>query len=174
MAEPRWLTDEEQGAWRSFLAATRVVFAELDRELQRDAGMPHGYYTILVALSEAAERSLRMTELADVTGSSRSRLSHAVTRLEEAGWVRRRPCPSDRRGALATLTDEGMAVLVASAPGHVEGVRRHLFDRLTADQVAQLRAICDAVVGDRGGRRTAPLRPPNDPSDDGAAHKVRR
>jgi DNA-binding MarR family transcriptional regulator len=174
MAEPRWLTDEEQCAWRSFLAATRLVFDELDRELQRDAGMPHGYYTILVALSEAPERSLRMTELADVTGSSRSRLSHAVTRLEEGGWVRRRPCPSDRRGALATLTDEGMAVLVAAAPGHVEGVRRHLFDRLTADQVAQLRAICDAVVGDRAGRRTAPPRPRNDPSDDGAAHKVRR
>ncbi|MGH9154123.1 MAG: MarR family winged helix-turn-helix transcriptional regulator [Acidimicrobiales bacterium] len=149
MAEPRWLSDEEQRTWRAFLAATRRVFAELDRELQRHAGMPHAYYVILVALSEAPGRALRMTELAHVCGSSRSRLSHAVARLEESGWVRRAPSANDRRGALATLTDDGMAVLAAAAPGHVQGVRRHLFDRLSPTQVAQLRAVSEAIVGGR-------------------------
>ena len=149
MGEPRWLSDEEQGAWRAFLAATRVVFRELDRELQRDAGMPHTYFMILVALSEAPGRAMRMTELAAVCGSSPSRLSHAVARLEEAGWARRTPSPDDRRGALATLTDHGLHVLEAAVPGHVESVRRHVFDRLTADQVAELRGACESIVGDR-------------------------
>ena len=147
MAETRWLTEDEQRAWRAYLAATRRVFEELDRELQRDAGMPHTYYTILVALSEAPDRTLRMSQLADASGSSRSRLSHAVARLEENGWVRRHSCPSDRRGALATLTDDGFAALAAAAPGHVDGVRRHLFDRLAPDQVDQLRAISESVLG---------------------------
>jgi len=147
MAETRWLTDDEQRAWRAYLGATRRVFEELDRELQRDAGMPHTYYTILVALSEAPDRTLRMSQLADASGSSRSRLSHAVARLEENGWARRRSCPSDRRGALAVLTDEGFAALTAAAPGHVAGVRRHLFDRLTPDQVHQLRCISESVLG---------------------------
>ena len=147
MAETRWLTDDEQRAWRAYLAATRRVFEELDRELQRDAGMPHTYYPILVALSEAPGRTLRMSQLADACGSSRSRLSHAVTRLEENGWVRRQGYPGDRRGALAMLTDEGFAALAAAAPGHVEGVRRHLFDRLTAEQVGQLRRISESVLG---------------------------
>lgn len=108
--------------------------------------MPHGYYVILVALSEAPDRTMRMSELASATGSSPSRLSHAVTRLEENGWVRRGPCASDRRGALARLTDAGMAVLGVAAPGHVDGVRRHLFDRLTPAQVCELRAISEAVL----------------------------
>lgn len=149
MAEPGRLSDEEQRAWRAFLAATRRVFAELDRELQRDAGMPHAYYVVLVALSEAPGRALRMTELAHVCGSSRSRLSHAVDRLEDSGWVRRAPSASDGRGALATLTDDGAAVLAAAAPGHVEGVRRHLFDRLSPAQVGQLRAVSEAILGGR-------------------------
>lgn len=149
MAEPRWLSDEEQCAWRAFLAATGVVFRELDRELQRDAGMPHTYYVVLVALSEAPGRAMRMTDLAAGCGSSPSRLSHAVARLEEAGWVRRTPSPDDRRGALATLTDHGFKVLEAAAPGHVESVRRHVFDRLTPDQVVELRGVCESILGDR-------------------------
>jgi DNA-binding MarR family transcriptional regulator len=118
----------------------------LDRELQRDAGMPHAYYEILVRLSESAGHTLRMSDLADACGSSRSRLSHAVARLEESGWVRREDCPTDRRGQLAVLTDEGYAVLKAAAPGHVEDVRRHLFDALTPTQVDQLRRISEAVL----------------------------
>ncbi|MGI8686374.1 MAG: MarR family winged helix-turn-helix transcriptional regulator [Acidimicrobiales bacterium] len=152
----RWLSEDEQQTWRAYLAATRRVFDELDRELQRDAGMPHGYYVVLVALSESPGRSLRMTDLAAATGSSRSRLSHAVARLEEAGWVERRPCPSDRRGSLAVLTDAGTATLAAAAPGHVEGVRRHLFDRLTPAQVCQLRELSEAVLGDTDAGKGSP------------------
>lgn len=151
MSEPRWLDDDEQRAWRAFLGANRLLFDRLDRELQRDAGMPHTYYEILVWLSETPGRSMRMSELADRTLSSRSRLSHAVSRLEEAGWVRRDDCPTDRRGALAVLTDEGFAKLVSAAPGHVEGVRTHLFDQLTPEQVVQMRTISEAILDHLAG-----------------------
>ncbi len=154
MAEPRWLSDDEQRTWRAFLAAVRLLTAELDRDLQRDADMPHTYYEILVALSEAPNRTMRMSELAGVSMSSRSRLSHAVSRLEEEGWVERRNCPTDRRGALAVLTDKGYAVLEAAAPGHVDAVRRQLFDQLSAAQVEQLGSISAAIRDGliRGGK----------------------
>ncbi|MEV0397333.1 MarR family winged helix-turn-helix transcriptional regulator [Polymorphospora rubra] len=142
----RWLDPDEQRTWRAFLTASRALMETLDRELQRDTGMPHAYYEILVRLSEAPGRRLRMSELADASGSSRSRLSHAVARLEEAGWVRRENCPTDRRGQLAVLTDHGFEVLAAAAPGHVEGVRSHLFDPLTPAQVDQLRRISEAII----------------------------
>src|SRR4051812_38104568 len=86
MPEPRWLDAEEQRAWRAFIEAARLLLDQLDRELQRDAGMPHAYYEILVRLSEQADRALRMSELADRSQSSRSRVSHAIARLEEKGW----------------------------------------------------------------------------------------
>ncbi|MGW4499639.1 MarR family winged helix-turn-helix transcriptional regulator [Micromonospora sp. NPDC004336] len=142
----RWLDPDEQRTWRAFLTASRALMETLDRELQRDAGMPHAYYEILVRLSEAPQRQLRMSDLAEASGSSRSRLSHAVARLEAAGWVRREDCPTDRRGQIAVLTDEGFATLAAAAPGHVEGVRRHLFDALSPAQVDQLRRISEALV----------------------------
>ncbi|MGW0507231.1 MarR family winged helix-turn-helix transcriptional regulator [Micromonospora sp. NPDC003241] len=142
----RWLDPDEQRTWRAFLTASRALMETLDRELQRDAGMPHAYYEILVRLSEAPERRLRMSELAEASGSSRSRLSHAVARLEAAGWVRREDCPTDRRGQIALLTDDGFAALAAAAPGHVEGVRRHLFDALSPAQVDQLRRISEALA----------------------------
>jgi DNA-binding MarR family transcriptional regulator len=147
VSEPRWLDDEEQRTWRAFIAGFRLLFEQLDRELQRDAGIPHTYYEILVRLSEAPDRSLRMSQLADRTDSSRSRLTHAVDRLEERGWVRREDCPTDRRGQLAVLTDAGMDTLRAAAPIHVEGVRAHLFDQLTPEQVAQLRTISERILG---------------------------
>jgi DNA-binding MarR family transcriptional regulator len=111
------------------------LWQQLDGELQHEAGLPLGYYTMLAMLSEAPDRTLRMSELALRTWSSRSRLSHAVDRLEERGWVRRLTCPEDRRGSFAQLTDEGFAVLRAAAPSHVESVRRHLFDLLTDAEV---------------------------------------
>jgi DNA-binding MarR family transcriptional regulator len=146
VAQTRWLTDDEQRTWRAFLEATRRLDEQLDRELQHEAGMPLTYYTILAMLSEAPGRTLRMSELARITWSSRSRLSHAVDRLEEKGWVTRISCPSDKRGAFALLTDAGFAVLEAAAPGHVEGVRRHMFDQLTPDQVETLGAITQKVA----------------------------
>jgi DNA-binding MarR family transcriptional regulator len=108
--------------------------------------MPLAYYEILVRLSEAPDRSLRMTQLAEASASSKSRVSHAVARLEERGWVRRMDCPTDRRGQIAMLTDQGFAALSAAAPGHVEQVRRVLFDALSAEQLRQLDGISAAIL----------------------------
>ena len=138
---------DEQQVWRSYLSSIQLLQAQLDRELQRDSGIPHAYYEILVRLSEARGRVLRMSDLANAAESSRSRLSHAVARLEEAGWVHRETCPTDRRGSFARLTDDGYAALEAAAPAHVESVRRHLLDRLTPEQVRQLGEISQAVLG---------------------------
>lgn len=142
----RWLDADEQRAWRAFLQCNLLLFAQLDREIAAEAGVPMAYYEIMVQLSEAPDRRLRMSELANISQQSRSRLSHAVARLEELGWVEREACPTDRRGAFAVLTDKGFAALEASAPTHVTGVRTHLFDRLSPDQVEQMKAIADAVV----------------------------
>ena len=142
----RWLSEEEQQTWRAFLGTCHAFFAAIDAQLQRDTGIPLAYYEILVRLSEAPDHTLRMSRLADASASSKSRISHAVARLEERGWIRRRDCPTDRRGQLAELTDEGYAVLVAAAPGHVEQVRRTLFDPLTPEQVRQLHAITGAIL----------------------------
>ena len=143
--DTRWLDDDEQRTWRAFLGATRLLFDRLERQLQRDSGLPMAYYEILVQLSEAPDRTLRMSQLADSSLSSRSRLSHAVARLEEAGWVRRRACPEDRRGAFAELTDAGRAKLEDAARGHVEAVRTDLFDVLTPEQQRALREAAEAL-----------------------------
>jgi DNA-binding MarR family transcriptional regulator len=144
--DTRWLTADEQLAWRTFLTACQSLFSTIDAQLLRDSDIPHGYYEILVRLSETPGRALRMTQLAEASTSSKSRLSHAVARLEERGWVRRTDCPTDRRGQIAQLTDEGFAALAAAAPGHVDQVRRSLIDRLTAEQVEQLREIGAAII----------------------------
>ena len=111
----RWLSVDEQKVWRSYLMATQLLAARLEQQMQGDAAMPMAYYEIMVRLSETPDRTLRMSELSSASFQSRSRLSHAVARLEEAGWVERRACPTDRRGALAVLTDAGFAAL-AGAP----------------------------------------------------------
>ncbi|MEE1739082.1 MarR family transcriptional regulator [Streptomyces sp. BE147] len=138
---PRWLTDDEQSVWRAYLHATTLLEDHLDRQLQRDAGMPHIYYGLLVQLSQAPRRQMRMTELARNAKITRSRLSHAVARLEKSGWVRREDCPSDKRGQNAVLTDEGHEMLRRSAPGHVTAVRQAMFERLTPEQVRSLGEI---------------------------------
>jgi DNA-binding MarR family transcriptional regulator len=142
----RWLDAEEQRAWRAWLYSTQLLQDRLERELMRATGIPHAYYEILVQLSETPDRRMRMSELADRCLSSRSRLSHAVSRLEERGWVRRQVCAEDGRGLLAVLTDEGFAALEAAAPVHVEGVRTHLFDQLTPAQVAAVRDLGETLL----------------------------
>ncbi|HEY9332200.1 MAG TPA: MarR family transcriptional regulator [Streptomyces sp.] len=143
---PRWLTDEEQRVWRAYLHATTLLEDHLDRQLQRDAGMPHIYYGLLVQLAQAPRRQLRMTELAKNAKITRSRLSHAVARLEKSGWVRREDCPSDKRGQNAVLTPEGYEMLRHSAPGHVSAVRQAMFDRLTPEQVRTLGEIMQVMA----------------------------
>ncbi|MEW1959229.1 MarR family transcriptional regulator [Kineococcus sp. NPDC059986] len=132
--------------WRTFLSATQLLLDRFDRQLQRDSGILLTYYEMLVRLSEAPGRSLRMSELAESSLSSRSRVSHAVARMEERGWIRREACPTDGRGYLAVLTDEGVAALAAAAPGHVETVRSTLFDRLSVEQQQQLREISTVLL----------------------------
>lgn len=150
MAEPRWLNEQEQQAWRAFIAAQRVVNTRIEQQLQRDAGIPHTYYEILVRLSEAPDGRLRMSELAVATQGSRSRLSHAVNRLEQAGWVRREGIESDRRGQVAIMTDLGRQKLVETAPGHVEEVRQSIFDALSEEQVEHLHDICATLARHSG------------------------
>lgn len=149
---PRWLTSDEQSAWRVFIEAGSRLFDGLDRQLQRDAGLSHADYEVLVRLSEAPHRRMRMSELADQALVSRSRLSHAVGRLESQGLLRREACETDRRGTFAVLTDEGFTRLEAVAPGHVAEVRRLLFDHLDSPQVKALEEISRAVLD---GRRKA-------------------
>jgi DNA-binding MarR family transcriptional regulator len=146
MAETRWLDPDEQMTWRAFLVANRLLFAQLERDMQRDAGIPLTYYAVLMTLSEVPGRTLRMNGLAEALQMSASRLSHAVSRLEEEGWVRRELCPSDRRSWFAVLTEDGFAALEAAAPYHVESVRAHLIDLLTPAQVDQLRAISRTLL----------------------------
>lgn len=166
MDDDRWLTDDEQRTWRTFMDAVRDFNAHLDRQLRRDSGMPVAYYEILVHLSEKPGRSMRMSELADMARSSRSRLSHAVAALEKSGYVHRCGTEADRRGSVARLTDEGHAALVEAAPGHVAEVRKHLFDVLTPEQQQALGEISRAV-GD--GLRSACRQARAEDAEDAAA-----
>lgn len=146
MTETRWLSDQEQQSWRAFIDGCRALFDVLDRQLQAESNLPHAYFEILIPLSEEPGRALRMSELAERARSSRSRLSHAVARLEERGWVRRTDCPTDKRGQLAELTDEGFAMVQAAAPGHVRAVREYLIDQLSPEQVRALGEIGDTML----------------------------
>jgi len=141
-----WLTDEEQAAWRSVVALLIRLPAALEAELQRDAGISQFEYLVLSGLSEAPDRTLRMSDLAAMASGSLSRLSHVVSRLEARGWVRREACPGDGRFINAVLTDEGWAKVVATAPGHVAAVRALLVDVLTPEQLRELGAISAEVL----------------------------
>ncbi|MEU4536567.1 MarR family transcriptional regulator [Streptosporangium sp. NPDC023825] len=142
----RWLTDDEQRAWRAFALATRLLTDRLDRDLLAAADMPPTYYELLVLLSEAPERTMRMSELASWTNSKPSRISHAINKLEQKAWVRREHCADDRRGWLAVLTDDGFAALQAAAPRHVVSVREHLIDLLTPEQLRNLEDISRVLL----------------------------
>jgi DNA-binding MarR family transcriptional regulator len=140
-----WLNPRELTAWRAYLDSTRALFHVLESQLQADAGMPMAYYEILVNLSEAPDRTLRMGALATAVRSSTSRLSHAISRMEDCGWVRREPHPTDRRATFAVLTDDGATALAGAAPGHVSAVRQNLLRRLTPEQLDQLTDISRAI-----------------------------
>ncbi len=134
----RWLDESEQRVWRAYLATSQQLWDRLDDELQSGTGMPLSEYEILVRLSEAPDRRLRMSQLADLVVHSRSRLTHTVARMEGRDLVARRPCLEDGRGVLAELTDHGYQVLAEAAPVHVQSVRRHMFDPLSSEEVEVL------------------------------------
>ena len=154
MDTPSWLTDEEMESWLALVGMLIRLPAALDAQLQRDAGITHFDYAVMAGLSEAPDRTMRMSDLAMIANGSLSRLSHVVSRLEKRGWVRRTPDPADGRYTLATLTDSGWAKIVATAPGHVAAVRRYVFDPMTAAQCRHLRDI---------GRRIIRAIDPDDP-----------
>jgi DNA-binding MarR family transcriptional regulator len=142
----RWLDEEQQRIWRTWLTVTELLPRVLDVQLQRDAGLSHAAYVVLAMLSEAPGRSRRMTDLARRANQSQSRLSHTVARLEERGWVRRERSAEDGRGNLAVLTDEGWDVVRSVAPGHVAAVRSALFDPLTDEQTEALADVLEVVL----------------------------
>lgn len=165
----RWLSDQEQQVWRDFVAATGMLTAHLEAQLQRDSGMGYTYYEVLVRLSEAPDATMRMSDLAAACHASRSRLSHAVARMEGYGWVRRVSCATDKRGAFATLTEKGIRALQDAAPGHVETVRDYLFDVLSEEQVTALAEISAAVVAGLADECAA-VREADDAIDRSGAH----
>lgn len=135
MNATRWLEPHEQHAWRAYLEATRLLIRTLDNQLTRDAGISFTDFELLVVLSEAPERRLRMSELADAVTTTRSGVTRATSRLVDAGWVIRVKFEEDKRGMSAELTDAGMAKLTAASPGHVAAVRENMFDLLSVDDV---------------------------------------
>lgn len=143
--EPRWLDQDEMAAWRGFVVASNLLNRRLERQLKDDSGLSHQQYEILVHLSAAPGDSLRMTELADKLVTSKSGLTYQVTQLERMGLVGRRSCPSDVRGVIAELTEQGREALRRAAPGHVALVRELLIDVLTREQLAVLAEGLGAV-----------------------------
>jgi DNA-binding MarR family transcriptional regulator len=142
----RWLDDDERAAWVRLAAVLELLPGVLDSQLRRDSGLTHFEYFVLAMLSEAPERTLRMTRLAALTNATLPRLSHVVRRLEERGLVERYPCPEDARATNARLTTEGMSAIEAAAPGHVNAVRESVIDALSPAQVEQLTDIADAIL----------------------------
>jgi DNA-binding MarR family transcriptional regulator len=142
-----WLSPDEQANWRQLVALLFRLPGALDAQLQRDAGISNFEYMVLSQLSEADKHTLRMSDLASMASGSLSRLSHVVSRLEKRGWVRRESCPGDGRFVNAVLTDEGMAKVIATAPGHVEAVRRFVVDALSPQQLAALGCASGSILG---------------------------
>jgi DNA-binding MarR family transcriptional regulator len=145
-SQVRWLDPDQQRVWRSYIAMVRMLNEALERQMQADSGLSMNDYVLLMQLSEAPERRMRMSELAAGTVYSRSRLSHAVNRLADAGWVRRAECADDGRGTFAELTDDGFATLAAAAPGHATAVHDLLFEPIGADGCAALGTVIDTVL----------------------------
>jgi DNA-binding MarR family transcriptional regulator len=162
--EPRWLSPDERDAW---LALSWLMFrlpGEFDAQLQRDSGISFFEYLVMAGLSMSPGRRMRMSELAQFANGSLSRLSNVVKRLEQRGWITRGPCVSNGRYVEAALTDDGFAVVEQAAPGHVEAVRRYVFDALDPSQVGALRDIGRQVRGTVEPNATWPPRPGTPPS----------
>jgi DNA-binding MarR family transcriptional regulator len=146
MTEPHWLTEDERAAWLRFVAVLQLLPAALDAQLNRDEQLTHFEYFCLAMLSEAPERTLRMTALATRTNATLPRLSRVIAGLESAGLVQRVPCPGDRRATNAVLTEAGWTKIVQAAPGHVAAVREYVIDALTPAQLSQLGRLSERML----------------------------
>lgn len=158
----RWLDDDERRSWLGLIAVAELLPSALDAQLRRDAGLTHFEYLVLAMLSEAPDRTLRMSLLAHRTNATLPRLSHVMSRLQQRGLVERFACTEDRRATNARLTAGGWDAVVAAAPGHVETVRRLVLDPLTSDEVTQLGHLCAAMLAtfDPDGHLTGLHEPP--------------
>jgi DNA-binding MarR family transcriptional regulator len=141
----RWLNEAEMAAWRSYIVATLRLRQRLHRELAERHDVSLTDYEVLVCLEMQSGQRMRMSELAVLMGSTKSRLSHQVGRLEDAGVVRRVRDPEDKRGVITELTENGKVLLRKAAPTHVEGVREHLIDLLSPHEQATIAAAFDRV-----------------------------
>lgn len=149
----QWLSEDEQRAWLRLAGVMLKLSPALDSQLQRDSDLTHFDYLCLAMLSGDGERTLPMSDLAQRTNASLSRLSHVISKLENRGWVARAPSPRSRRVTLVTLTDDGWRVLEEAAPGHVETVRSLVFDGLAAEDVAALERVAGHIVDGIEGSR---------------------
>lgn len=162
----RWLDDDEIAAWVRLIAVVELLPGVLDTQLRRDHGLTHYEYFVMAMLSEAPDRTLRMTVLASRTNATLPRLSHVVSRMEARGLLQRSPCPEDKRASNVRLTDDGWDAIVAAAPGHVETVRHNVVDALSREQVGQLAKIASAILTrlDPDGAMSMPYRRPVGPT----------
>jgi DNA-binding MarR family transcriptional regulator len=150
--ETPWLTDSQQRSWRAFLGGVTVLLDQLDRDLRSEHGLSLSEYEILVRLSEAPGRTMRMAELADRVALSRSRLTHTVTRLETGRILRRERCDDDGRGVQAVLTEDGVALLERAADTHVRGVQDHFIAHASSRELGAIGAVLDRVLTDLHGK----------------------
>jgi len=144
--DTEWLNDAETEAWRTFINVTATVIRDVAADLKRDSGLSFDDYDVLVHLSEAPDHRLRMTELSDRVLHSRSRLTQRIDRMADRGLVQREQCPEDLRGTWAVLTSDGLAAIVAAAPGHLESVRQRVIDRFDEVELASLRDLLNRMV----------------------------
>ena len=142
---PRWLNAAEMKAWRRYIIASRRLLEALDLDLASHE-LSMADYEVLAQLSDAPDRKMRMSELAEVAMLSRSRLSHRIKVMEQAGWVKREACPEDKRGFFAVMTGKGWKAIVGAAPDHVESVRTRFVDHLTKEDQRVLSEIFERVT----------------------------
>jgi DNA-binding MarR family transcriptional regulator len=146
MAEPRWLSEDEDRAWRGWLTMSELLRAQIARDLQSDCGLSESDFAVLVHLSETPDDRMRMTELADALGWSKSRVSHQCSRMAARKLLAREGCPEDARSAYAVLTPIGRVEIQRAAPLHVESVRRHLIDLLGPDDLQAVTGISERIT----------------------------
>jgi DNA-binding MarR family transcriptional regulator len=146
IGEPQWLDAEEMRAWRAYVTGKQLLDIQLNRDLQEEHQLALGDYGLLVRMSEAPDGRVRMSTLADQVAASKSRISHQIARMEQAGLVQREQCPGDRRGVFAVITPHGREVLRTAAPTHVRGVRDNLIDLLSAEERRVLTEMFERVV----------------------------
>lgn len=167
MTDVQWLSPEEQKAWRAFLRAVSLVMEVLNQDIENEKGISLNEYEVLAHLSESPGRTIRMSNLADRLVHSRSRLTHTVRRLEDAGLVKREPCADDRRGVNCILTEKGFEYLVSAAPSHVNSVRRVLVDKLGREDMLELGRLSN-ILADVASE-VKPVKPADSPTGPGGS-----